>query len=144
MIAIFAVIVRVAGGAVAERCRAALGWLSKPIGESVADKIRGFRDGLNAICSAQDFLVVTLISLAMWGMIGSRYVQTLHAFVDTPQLATISFSRTMLLMGASLGAFGCCSSPSSAGSPRSPRPRPRCMSFTARRSRPQPPAARCC
>jgi hypothetical protein len=30
-------------------------------------------------------------------------VQTLHAFVDTPQLATIPFSRTMLLMGASIG-----------------------------------------
>ena len=30
-------------------------------------------------------------------------MQTLHAFVDTPQLATISFSRTMLLMGASIG-----------------------------------------
>jgi hypothetical protein len=36
-------------------------------------------------------------------MIGGAYVQTLHAFADTPQLATISFSRTMLLMGASLG-----------------------------------------
>jgi hypothetical protein len=30
-------------------------------------------------------------------------VQTLHAFVDTPQLATISFSRTMLLMATSIG-----------------------------------------
>jgi hypothetical protein len=39
----------------------------------------------------------------MWGLIGFAYVETLHAFVSTPQLATISFSRTMLLMGASLG-----------------------------------------
>jgi hypothetical protein len=30
-------------------------------------------------------------------------METLHAFVDTPQLATITFSRTMLLMGASIG-----------------------------------------
>ena len=103
LIAVFAVVIRVAGGAVAEVAGTALGWLSKPIGESVAGKIRGFRDGLDAISSAQDFLVVTLISLAMWGMIGYAYVQTLHAFVDTPQLATITFSRTMLLMGASLG-----------------------------------------
>ncbi len=103
LIAMFAVVIRVAGGAVAEIAGTALGWLSKPIGESVADKIRGFRDGLDAIRSAQDFVVVSLISLAMWGMIGTAYVQTLHAFVDTPQLATITFSRTMLLMGASLG-----------------------------------------
>jgi hypothetical protein len=36
-------------------------------------------------------------------MIGCAYVETLHAFADTPQLATITFSRTMLLMGASIG-----------------------------------------
>jgi hypothetical protein len=39
----------------------------------------------------------------MWGLIGAAYVQTLHAFVDTPQLANITFSSTMLLMGASIG-----------------------------------------
>ena len=103
LIAVFAVVIRVAGGTVAEIAGTTIGWLSKPIGESVADKIRGFRDGLHAIRSAQDFVAVTLISLAMWGMIGYAYVQTLHAFVDTPQLATITFSRTMLLMGASIG-----------------------------------------
>jgi hypothetical protein len=103
LIAIFAVVVRAAGGAVADVAGAALGWLSKPIGESVAQKIRGFRDGLNAVSSAQDFLFVSLASLTMWGMIGGAYVQTLHAFADTPQLATITYSHTMLLMGASLG-----------------------------------------
>jgi hypothetical protein len=103
LIAVFAVAIRVAGGAVARVAGATLGWLSKPIGESVAQKIRGFREGLDAVSSAQDFLVVSLISLAMWGMIGGAYVETLHAFADTPQLATISFSRTMLLMGASIG-----------------------------------------
>ncbi len=80
-----------------------LGWLSKPLAESIATKILSFRDGLNAISTAQDFLVITLISLAMWAIIGFAYVQTLHAFVNTPQLATITFSRTMLLMGASIG-----------------------------------------
>ena len=103
LIAVFAVAIRVAGGAVARVAGATLGWLSKPIGESVAQKIRGFREGLDAVSSAQDFVVVSLISLAMWAMIGGAYVETLHAFVDTPELATISFSRTMLLMGASIG-----------------------------------------
>jgi uncharacterized membrane protein YbhN (UPF0104 family) len=103
IIAIFAVVIRVSGGAVASAAHAALLPLSKPIADSVATKIRGFRDGLNAIASAQDFVIVTLISLSMWALIGLAYVQTLHAFVATPQLATISFSRTMLLMGASIG-----------------------------------------
>jgi uncharacterized membrane protein YbhN (UPF0104 family) len=103
-IAIFAVVIRAAGEAVASAAHATLRPLSPSLADSVADKIRGFRDGLNAISSARDFLVATLISLIMWGFIGFAYVQTLHAFVDTPELATISFSRTMLLMGASLGA----------------------------------------
>ncbi|MDR3744709.1 MAG: lysylphosphatidylglycerol synthase transmembrane domain-containing protein [Acidobacteriaceae bacterium] len=103
LIALFAVTIRVAGGAVADLAETMLGWLSKPLAASVGRKIRGFRDGLNAISSAQDFLLVSLVSLAMWGLIGYAYVQTLHAFVDTPELATISFSRTMLLMGASIG-----------------------------------------
>jgi hypothetical protein len=39
----------------------------------------------------------------MWWMIASAYVETLHAFVDTPELATIPFLRTALLVGVSLG-----------------------------------------
>jgi uncharacterized membrane protein YbhN (UPF0104 family) len=102
-LAIFAVIIRVAGGAVASTVHTILRPISHSIADSVADKIRGFREGLNAISSAQDFLITAIISLAMWGLIGFAYVQTLHAFVSTPELATISFSRTMLLMGASIG-----------------------------------------
>jgi uncharacterized membrane protein YbhN (UPF0104 family) len=103
VIAIFAVTIRVAGGAVASALHGTLKPLSPAIADSVADKIRGFRDGLNAVSSAQDFVVATVLSLAMWGLIAMAYVETLHAFVDTPELATISFSRTMLLMGASIG-----------------------------------------
>jgi uncharacterized membrane protein YbhN (UPF0104 family) len=102
-IAIFAVVIRVAGPAVATIARKLLHPLSAPLSESVGEKILGFRDGLNAISSAQDFLIAALVSLTMWGLIGCAYVQTLHAFVTTPQLASISFSSTMLLMGASIG-----------------------------------------
>jgi uncharacterized membrane protein YbhN (UPF0104 family) len=102
-IAFFAGAVRVAGGAVAGFARVTVGMLSKSAGENIATKIVGFRDGLNALTSARDFGVVTLISLAMWGMIGSAYVQTAHAFVQTPELAGLTFSRTMLLMAASIG-----------------------------------------
>lgn len=102
-IAIFAVALRVSGEAIARIAHGLLHPLSPSIAESIATKIRGFRDGLNAISSAQDFVLTALISLAMWALIGMAYVQTLHAFVETPQLATLPFSRTMLLMGASIG-----------------------------------------
>jgi hypothetical protein len=102
-IAFFAGAVRVAGGAVAGFARHTVGLLSKSAGESIATKIVGFRDGLNALTSARDFGVVTLLSLAMWGMIGFAYLQTAHAFVQTPELAGLTFSRTMLLMAVSIG-----------------------------------------
>lgn len=103
VIAIFALVVRVAGGAVAGFARVTLGGLSKPLAEGIASKIVGFRDGLNALSSLRDFGLVLVISLAMWGMIGGAYLQTAHAFVQTPELAGLTYSRTMLLMAASIG-----------------------------------------
>ena len=92
-IAVFAGAVRVAGGAVAGFARSTVGLLSKSAGESIATKIIGFRDGLNALSSARDFGVVVLLSLAMWGMIGFAYLQTAQAFVNTPELSGLTFSR---------------------------------------------------
>jgi uncharacterized membrane protein YbhN (UPF0104 family) len=102
-IAVFAGTVRVAGGAVAGFARRTVGTLSKSAGESIATKIDGFRHGLNALSSARDFGVVTVLSLTMWGMIGFAYLETAHAFVHTPELGSLTFSRTMLLVAASIG-----------------------------------------
>ena len=102
-IAVFAVTVRMAGGAVAAFARATIGRLSPAAGESVATKLLGFRDGLNTLASFQDFFLVLLLSLTIWGMIGAAYYETAHAFVHTPELATLTFSRTMMMMAASIG-----------------------------------------
>jgi hypothetical protein len=102
-LALFAVVVRVAGESVARATGAILGRLSRHLGDAVADKILGFRAGLNAIGSGRDFLVCALVSLAMWALIGEAYVQTAHAFPGTPQLGGLTYARTMLLMGASIG-----------------------------------------
>lgn len=102
-IAVFAAAVRGAGGAVAAFARRTVGILSKSAGESIATKIVGFRDGLNALSSVREFGVVVLLSLGMWGMIGFAYLQTAQAFVHTPELSGLTFSRTMLLMAASIG-----------------------------------------
>ena len=102
-IAVFTGMVRMAGGAVASFARRTVGAVSKSAGESIATKIVAFRDGLNALSSVRDFAVVVLLSLAMWGIIGFAYLQTVQAFVNTPELSGLSFSRTMLLMAASIG-----------------------------------------
>jgi hypothetical protein len=102
-IAVFAGIVRVAGAVVASFARNSVGLVSKSAGESIATKILGFRDGLNALSSARDFGVVALLSIAMWGIIGYVYLLTVHAFVQTPQLSGLTYSRVMLLMAASIG-----------------------------------------
>jgi hypothetical protein len=39
----------------------------------------------------------------MWVLIGFAYLQTAHAFTNTPELAGLTFSRTMLLMAVSIG-----------------------------------------
>jgi len=102
-LAVFAIVVRAAGGAVAAFCRAILGGVAKGAAESISQKILDFRDGLNALASFKEFVVVLAISLVMWGGIGAAYMETLHGFADTPELAAIHYSQTMLLMGASIG-----------------------------------------
>jgi len=102
-IAVFAIVVRVAGGRVAEIARRLLKPLSEPLSENVAEKIVGFREGLHALSGWKEIVAVAALSLTMWGMIASSYVQTAHAFVETPELANLSFSRAMLLMAASIG-----------------------------------------
>ena len=103
VLAAFAVAIRLRGEAVARGLRHLLGRLSPRFAAGVEDKVLGFRDGLRAISSVREFLLAAAISVAMWSMIGGAYWQTAHAFTSTPQLASLSFSRTMLLMAASLG-----------------------------------------
>jgi hypothetical protein len=102
-LAVFAIVVRAAGGAVAAVARSLVGGLSKGAAESISQKILDFRDGLNALSSFKEFAMVLAVSLVMWAGIGMAYVETLHGFVRTPELAGISYPQTMLLMGASIG-----------------------------------------
>jgi uncharacterized protein (TIRG00374 family) len=102
-LAAFAVTVRLAGDRVAHATERMLHGVSPNAGREAGAKILGFRDGLRAISSAREFAVALLLSLVIWGMIAYAYVQTAHAFTRTPELAGLTFSRTMLLMAASIG-----------------------------------------
>jgi len=103
LIAVFAVAMRMKGDAIAAWMGGRLERFSPKLASGVVEKIQGFREGLRAVSSLREFAVAMAISLAMWGMIGAAYLQTTHAFITTPELAGLSFSRTMLLMAVSLG-----------------------------------------
>ncbi len=102
-LAVFAVTVRVKGEDVAAWAGGRLKRLSPKLAAGVVEKILAFREGLRAVSSVREFAVALAISLTMWVMIGGAYVETAHGFVATPELAGLSFSRTMLLMAVSLG-----------------------------------------
>ncbi len=97
----FAFFVRAAGHRVAELFRRAFGAISPAWGDSAHEKVLGFRDGLNALHSAGDFVQALLLSLLMWGMIAFSYLETLRAFSASPPLAAMTLSRCMLLMATS-------------------------------------------
>ena len=103
--ALFAFFVRsAAGGSVANLFAKAFGTLSPKLGESVREKILAFREGLNAIDSLGAFFQATVLSLVMWMMIVYAYLETIRAFSASPQLASMTLSKCLLLMVASQAA----------------------------------------
>lgn len=103
LIAIFAATVRMKGDGIAAWLGRRLQRFSPKLASGVVEKVLGFREGLRAVSTMREFAVAMAISLTMWGMIGAAYLETARAFAETPELAGLSFSRTMLLMAVSLG-----------------------------------------
>ncbi len=99
--AIFAVMARMFGDGLANLAGSALGVLSQSVGEWAADKISAFSGGLNTLASFPDFLFAAGISLTMWAMIVLAYLETLWAFVGSPELSGMTLARCMVVM-----AFG--------------------------------------
>ena len=102
--ALFLVIVRISGNAVAVFFDRTLGLVSKKMGAAAGAKIRAFHTGLDTMRSWSDFAVTTALSLAMWALITYAYLETIRAFVASPELANISFSACVVLMVISGGA----------------------------------------
>ncbi len=99
--AAFLVVVRMAGGAVASFLEKTLGMVSEKVGQAVGDKIRGFHEGLDTMRSFSDFSVVALTSFGMWLLIAAAYLETARAFVASPELASMTATKCILLMVAS-------------------------------------------
>jgi hypothetical protein len=102
--AVFLVLVRLSGGAVASFFEHVLHPLSKGLAESVGHKVRTFRSGLDTMRSFSDFAAVESLSLCMWLLIALAYFLGTRAFVASPQLASMAPPQCVLLMIASGGA----------------------------------------
>jgi glycosyltransferase 2 family protein len=102
VLAIFAVSVRLSGRAVAGLVEKSLGSLSPGLGHSAGSKIRAFRDGLDSIATLGDFLRALGLSLVVWGIITAAYLEICLAFVLSPELASMTLARCLVLMAASM------------------------------------------
>jgi hypothetical protein len=99
--ALFLFAIKVAGGVVASFFENTIGVLSKKLGAAFGDKIRSFRTGLDTLRTPTDFFVTLGLSLAMWALITVAYLETVRAFVASPQLASMTLSQGMVLLASS-------------------------------------------
>jgi uncharacterized protein (TIRG00374 family) len=102
--ALFLVAVRLWGAAVATFFEHSFGLVSKKLGAAIGEKIRAFHSGLDTMRSFSDFAVTTCLSVGMWVLIALSYLACCRAFAASPELATISPQKCVLLMIASGGA----------------------------------------
>lgn len=102
--ALFLVALRLSGGVLATMIEHVLGFASDKLAKAVGDKIRTFQAGLDTIRSFADFAMLTALSIVMWLLIASGYLLTTLAFVKSPELATMTPGKSVLLMAASGGA----------------------------------------
>ena len=98
---LFLVLLRLSGEVVASFLERTFGLVSKGLGHSIGEKVRGFRAGLDTLRSPADFLITLGLSLAMWGLITTSYLETARAFVASPQLASLTLAQGMVLMVSS-------------------------------------------
>jgi uncharacterized membrane protein YbhN (UPF0104 family) len=101
---IFLVLIRMFGSVIALLMEKSLGLASKKLGHAVGEKIRSFQAGLDTMRSFSDFLIAAGTSFGMWALIALAYFFTLRGFTGAPELATISFSKSIVLMMISGGA----------------------------------------
>jgi hypothetical protein len=99
--AVFLVAVRLAGGVVAGFCERAFGVFSTKLGQAIGNKIRTFRTGLDTIRSLSEFGVITGLSLGMWLLISLAYLETMQAFVASPELGSMTLGKSMLMLATS-------------------------------------------
>lgn len=95
---LFLLAVRLWGDAVAKLSNRMFSLFSKRAGQAIEDKIQAFHSGLDTIRSLGDFAVVAGSSLGMWMLIALSYLETMLAFVASPELAAMTPAKAVLMM----------------------------------------------
>jgi len=99
--AAFLVAIRTTGGLVASFFGKAFGLISKNLGHAVEHKIHTFQAGLDTMRSFGDFAATASLSIFMWLLIALAYLETMQAFVASPELAAITPAKCVLMMAVS-------------------------------------------
>ena len=102
--ALFLVAVRLAANTVASIAEHSFGIFSKNLGAAAGEKIRAFHAGLDTVRTFGEFSVTAGLSICMWLLIAAAYFEGCQAFQASPELASITPSKCVLLMVASGGA----------------------------------------
>jgi glycosyltransferase 2 family protein len=87
------------GAAVGDWLRARLHRIAPKAADSLREKVLHFSDGLHTIDDLKSFVQILLLSLAIWLVIATAYLQVLHAYSG---LDHMSLGRVVLVMSASI------------------------------------------
>ena len=95
-----AIVVSRSGEALASWVERKFAHLASNLGHRVAMRIREFRGGLNTIHNTWSFVMLAVVSIAMWATIAVAYKEVTHSYhseeLEIPQ------SQVLLLMGSSM------------------------------------------
>ncbi len=100
LLALFLLLTTYAGDPFTRVLRGSLSHISAKAGATVADRVLQFKDGLNTVRSAGDFLLAALLSLLTWGSIALTYLVVCRAFPSP--LHELTASYVILLLGFSV------------------------------------------
>ncbi len=100
IVAVFVLAVRLSGPAVARATEWLIGRFSKRAAATAAAKVLAFRDGLNVIDSFADFVLASVLSIALWLSIAVTYVLVVKAF--PAPVNQLTAAHAILLLGFSV------------------------------------------
>ena len=100
-LALFALLIRRNGSAVADWLDRRFSQVFPKIGNSVCHKIRAYGEGLNTIHDGSTFLKLAGVSLAIWFTIAIAYSFVLHAYPQH-ELRALHVPEVVLLMASSM------------------------------------------
>jgi len=90
------------GASIAAWARRRASRISPAFGSSVEKRLQSLTAGLHTIKDISSLLQLTLLSLAIWGLIAVSYRAVMHAFPAYTDLPSLNFAEVVLLMFVSV------------------------------------------